>query len=87
MTTTDLLIRTLLGRARDSVTLDAVATSAAVSHVPTLAYVTTVRTHAVATDVATNPWLGGFGFGEGVMCPTIDGSTKRIHPGRLEGVT
>ncbi|MEP6297855.1 MAG: hypothetical protein ABJ382_11055 [Ilumatobacter sp.] len=43
-----------------------------------------------ATAVATNPWLGGSGSGEGMgNCPTsfVDHSTKRIHPGRLEGMT
>lgn len=102
MTTTDLLTCSLLGRARDAAMLGAGVqaharpTVAAVSHAAMSlapmsvapAYVATTRPNA--TDVATNPWLGGFGFGFGEgtgTCFTTVGSIKRIHPGRPEGVT
>lgn len=96
MTTTDLLTSSLLGRARTaSMTVgvhaahatDRVAAAPAeLSAAPTraMAYVAPTRT------TATNPWLGGFGFGGGTgICPTtaIGEFTKRNHPGRLEGVT
>ncbi len=69
---------------------------------PRVAIVTSPRTHApagsattttvpnAATAVATNPWLGGSGSGEAMgNCATtfVDHSIKRIHPGRLEGMT
>ena len=53
------------------------------------AYVSTAPRTAT-TDVVANPWLGGFGFGNGAgICHTtvVAGSTKRIHPGRPEGMT
>ena len=89
--TTDLMTRSLLGRARAASMVIGAVTAQPVDHAPMSAapaYATTTRTHATA--FATNPWLGGFGFGDGTgICTTtvVDDSTKRIHPGRLEGVT
>lgn len=75
--TTAMPTRSPLGRAHDA------SMSASAAYVST-----TPRT--ATTDVVTNPWLGGFGFGDGAgICPTtvVEGSTKRIHPGRPEGMT
>ncbi len=98
MPTTDL--STLPGRVRDVFMFHGGAQAQAADHhasdsasvaaapmYAAFAYVTTTRTGA--TSVATNPWLGGFGLGDGTgICSiTVGESTKRIHPGRLEGVT
>lgn len=90
ITMTDMLNRSLVGRAREASMPAGDAHVPAVLHAPTCAapaYAATTR--PLATDVATNPWLGGFGFGGGTgfSSPTVGDSTKRIHPGRLEGVT
>ena len=90
--TTDLMTRSLLGRARAASMLIGGVPAQPVAHAPMSAapaYVATT-TRTSATAVATNPWLGGFGFGDGTgICTTtvVDDSTKRIHPGRLEGMT
>ena len=103
--TTDLSTRPVLGRVRDvsifqaSMSQGGAPVQAADHHAPGFAPVAAAPTSAVpayvtatrtdATSVAMNPWLGGFGLGDGTgMCSTTIGeSTKRIHPGRLEGVT
>ena len=97
MNTTTLITSALIGRARQrSMTLEAVCPVAAHAHVVAVASVDACATAAVVTttmpmpsitapDAAvTNLWLGGFqgkGFGSGAY------GTKRIHPGRLEGMT
>ncbi len=63
--------------------------SAARAYAP-VAPATTTNTPIAATAVATNPWLGGSGSGEGMgngATTFVDHSIKRIHPGRLEGMT
>ena len=94
--TTDMPTCSLLGRALDvsvlSGGLQPQACGHATAHAPMPAAdaYATATTRTDATAVVTNPWLGGFGFADGKgICPTtvVEDSTKRIHPGRLEGMT
>ncbi len=83
MTTTDLMYYSLIGRAHTWMSDAAPASTVALAHAQIPA---TATTSYRATT--TNPWLGGFGFGGGTCSTTaVVESTKRIQPGRLEGVT
>lgn len=89
--TTDMATCSLLGRAHRVSMLSGGVQAHAVGHAPmpaAHAYADTTATDA--TTVTSNLWLGGFGFCDGTgICTTtvVDDSTKRIHPGRLEGMT
>ncbi|MGB3734900.1 MAG: hypothetical protein WA964_08095 [Ilumatobacter sp.] len=88
--TTDMMTGSLLGRAREASMPTGQVHAQAVAHAPADAAYVTTTSRTNATAVVTNPWLGGFGFGDGSgICPTtaVGDSTKRIHPGRLEGMT
>lgn len=95
MNTTTLITSALIGRARErsmSLGFASAAMPAMHSHAVAAPSVdacvsgtTTAPKVTTAPDAgATNQWLGGFqgkGFGSGAY------GTKRIHPGRLEGMT
>jgi hypothetical protein len=95
MMTTTLITSALIGRAcEQSMSLGFVSAAMPVVHAHAAAAPSVVAcastANAAATKVAnapdavTNLWLGGFqskGFGSGAY------GTKRIHPGRLEGMT
>lgn len=95
MTTITLITSALIGRARErSMSLGFASASMADMHAHVVAapaadacasVTATALKVTTAPDAAvTNQWLGGFqgkGFGSGAY------GTKRIHPGRLEGMT
>ncbi len=91
MMTTPLMSSALIGRARErSMSLGFASASMPAAHahaaaVPSVDACASTTKVTTAPDAAvTNLWLGGFqgkGFGSGAY------GTKRIHPGRLEGMT
>ncbi len=85
--TTTLIARSLFGRARTE-TVDFVATAPACAsaYVAGRAHRMFATAATPTTDVvsATNPWLGGDVQGSGFGSKY---ATKRIAPGRLEGMT
>ncbi len=93
MMTTTLITSALIGRVRErsmslgfaSASMPTVhAHAGAVPSVDVCASATEMMVTTAPDAAMTNLWLGGFqgkGFGSGAY------GTKRIHPGRLEGMT
>lgn len=91
MMTDTLPAGSMLGSARERSMLAGVLSHGAECVTVSVTTATPITTHrADAADVVTNPWLDGFGTGNDTgfgSTSATTGSIKRIHPGRLEGVT